>query len=218
MKHRLSDTLSQLSFILSKRQKKVYVGLFFATLIGSLLEAAAIGMMFPFMHSLLGSGAFDHGDKLNTIYRIINIDDKNELVVIIVCILISIYIIKCLYQIFLQYIQARFQFNTRLTMSVNIFKQTLNKPYAFFIRYNTSDLYRLITFDINNVFTMIKNILILFAEISVSLGIIAVLFFYKSIYHVICFVSNNLYYFNLSLCSQCACATIWQNRYAKLYE
>jgi ABC-type multidrug transport system fused ATPase/permease subunit len=89
--------------------------------------------------------------------------------------LVGLYAVKSSFLGFLAWWQARFVFGLQADLSQRLFAGYLRQPYAFHLQRNSAQLIRNAIGQVGSLVTVIRQVIILFTEIMVLLGISAVL-------------------------------------------
>ncbi len=150
-------------------------------IIGMILETLSVGMMIPTVSFLTsqGDGKNFIFDKLNLIfpgYR------KDQYLLFIIILLVSVYLIKAIYFSFLTWIQTGLAYGIQRSTSLRLFKIYLRQPYSFHLKKNSSELLQNVTSEVNLFVGNVINPLIdLMTELFVVLGISVFLFIFEPI-------------------------------------
>jgi ABC-type multidrug transport system fused ATPase/permease subunit len=172
------------------------------TIIGIFFELLGIGLVLPII-TIVTTGSFDINLGLgfdNIINNFFSKLNSSELFIIPLLLLLLVYTAKGIYLFFLKFYTGKFSYHFVTNLSNNIYKNYLYQDHLFHLRRNSTDLIRIITFEILNFF---KNVfmpsLIIFMEILVLIGIIFLLLSVEtkstlSVFGIILFLSL-FYYF-----------------------
>ena len=169
----------KLKKILSKKQLNlVYLFIFFS-LITMMLELIGLGLIIPFIKSLMSEGAdltiISYLNKFNLFP-----ETKNELVLIFIIFISIIYTIKTIYLTFFSYAQTKLLADLRVNLSDKIYNIYLNKPYEFHLNNNSSKLIRNVD-EVSLVVALIQFIITASTEFIIFVGIASFVIWYEPV-------------------------------------
>ena len=150
--------------ILNKKQKKGYLILFIIQFIGSILELVGVSMLLPFLQLLLNPGELLEQKLMKNIMDTMNIHDIQGLVPVLLIFMISVFIIKNLYLVWMNYIRYQIIWKSELEVESRLIDFYISKPYTFFSNHNPAEMQRMILIDVGNVFTVMENIFMMLSE------------------------------------------------------
>lgn len=117
-------------------------GLMVLMVIGAVVEVAGIGMILPFIILILDPGVIDRYELARWLYLQSGLDSHEQFAMLSCVLLVIFFIVKNAFLFFLAYLQNSFVANKQISMSQDLFRAYLNKPYDFFFVTNTADLQR----------------------------------------------------------------------------
>ena len=168
--------------ILSKREKLIFLLIFFGMLLSSVLELFGLAILTPIVDIVAyPSKAVESSWYIRLfadVFRIEYVDTKRLLVALILFVAI-IYVTKALYAILFALWQQRFVNRFSRRLSVALFSNYLYQPYEFHTSINTSTLISKATHDVN---AFVNGVNVLLSLISESLFCFAV-FVYLLVLH-----------------------------------
>ena len=173
----MRDIIKQLNGLLTGRQKRKLLGLFFMMLLGALLEMLGVSLIIPMVAAITNAGYIMQNAAVAAICKYLNITDASTLLLLCMILLAAIYIAKNLYLLFLHQVQSRFIFNNELQMASRLFDCLLGRPYEYFLQTATSSVIRLVGTDIQNVFQILSHTLQIATEGIISIGLFFMLLF-----------------------------------------
>lgn len=150
--------------VLTKRQKRVSVILFFMMLVGAALETIGTSMILPLITVAMEPQSVLENSKLRFVYELIGADSPQQFLKFLIVGLIIVYIVKNVYLYFMYYAQYRFVYNGQYNMSRALFKDYVHRPYEFFLDASTPVVIRTVASDVNGVYSLILTLLQLFTE------------------------------------------------------
>lgn len=170
--------LHKLFFILTRREKVQILILAILMLAGAALETFGIGFIVPFISLVNNPQLIQEHKNLFLLYSLLGLGSFNKFLIFIGIAFILFYLFKNVYMLFLYFMQFIFIFKRQALLSARLFESYLRKPYIFHLQRNSAELLRNVDSDVKYVYvSVIQQLLILFAEISVITGIIVLLFF-----------------------------------------
>ncbi len=165
----LKKMIYQLNYILTRRQRKNAIGIFFAIFIGALFEMLGVSAMLPFIQVLAAPEELLNKRYIIVLMDLFGINDTSNLVLYICGGIILIYIIKNCYLLFSSYLQILFKTNLLQNLSVLMLQSYMNRPYKFFVNTNSGKIMRGITNDVAGVHDIIEIGFKLLSEILVAI-------------------------------------------------
>ena len=155
----------KIRYIFDRDEKIKFVILFVMLLAGSLFEMLGVSMIMPFLQVAMDPGQIEKNNLYHEIYILFRCTSVNGFLIVAAAALILIYLIKNIYLIFMNYIQYRFINNHQNRLSVNLLRCYLQKPYTFHTQKNSSEILRIVTNDVAQLFELVKTVLGLMSEI-----------------------------------------------------
>lgn len=128
--------IRKLRVIFTRTQKIKFLILFGILFVGSLLEFLGVSLVLPFVQLLMEPEGTSHlfGAGL---------------------LLIAVYIVKNGYLLLMKTVELRFIFNNRLELSGRLMRSYMEKPYAFHLQKNSSEVLQNVTFEVNKLYDLI---------------------------------------------------------------
>lgn len=150
--------------------------MFLLTTAGAFLEMLGVSMVVPLVSVVMDPQVITQGGIATKICGIFGITSHKTFILYCLGIMIVIFVIKSLFLIFMNYIRARFVYNSRLKMQKRVFHCVVRKPYEFFLNTSSGDVLRLVYNDVIYTYNIALLLLSLFSESIVSLALILVVF------------------------------------------
>ena len=151
--------------ILTLKQKKGKLILFFLILINSFLETFGIGLIFPVLILLLDENAINNYQFINDIYIFFNFTEYTNLVKLFILVILCFFIIRFLFIIIFAWFQNKFIFTTNAELSHRLLKRYLFAPWNYILRNNSGEMIRTIDSDVSiysrlslSLFNLIKDL------------------------------------------------------------
>ncbi len=181
MKEKKITLFSKIRYIFDRKQKTQLVILGVMIFIGGLLETLGVGAMIPVVNALLAPDKLQEYvaeyDFLQKICDFLHITTVKQITMTLLFGMMSIYIIKNLYILFLTYKQNSFITQNRNRMISRVMAEFLNRPYEKYLGADIPTVFRITDSDIPQTFSLILAMLQLASEVVVSFLIFVVLLF-----------------------------------------
>ncbi len=149
------DVITKLSALFTKAQKRKFALLFGLLSIGALFDLLGLSLLLPFVQAVVTPASLQDSFLARYVYYLPGVSHTDQFLHVLTVILISVYIIKNLYLVWMQQIQFRFIYNCRAEFSVKLLKFYLSKQYTFKLQKNTAELLRIVTTDVFQMFEII---------------------------------------------------------------
>ena len=171
----MKDTLFKLLNILSKRQKRNVVGIGVLILIGAVLETLGVSLIVPLAQAIMDADTLARNQYVIMIREMLHLKDMNQFIVVLLFTVVAVYVVKNLYLLGMNYVQARFVNNNQF-LSVNyMLEEYLNRPYEFYLNADIPTVFRTVDSDVPKVFTVLMEFIKLMTEVVVAIFLCAVL-------------------------------------------
>ncbi|AUZ84037.1 ABC transporter ATP-binding protein [Methylophaga nitratireducenticrescens] len=131
--------------ILKRHQKKHFFILLVFMVFGVLLEMIGVGLIIPVLTLFTSNDIAGKYPEIAPILNIFGNPSHNDLVIIALILLVSVYGLKNIYLGFLIKLQSTFAYNVQAACSQRLFEIYLRQPYSFHLQRNSADLIRNIT-------------------------------------------------------------------------
>ena len=167
----------KIKILLSKKQLNYFYFFIFLSFIAMILETMGIGLIIPFMQTLIND---EINQYLLNFLNFFNIypESKYNLIFILISILALVFTLKAFFLTYLSYAHTKFFADTRVSLSNRLYNIYLNKPYSFHLNNNSSKLIRNIN-EIDLVVHIFKSLVLLINEVIVFLGISTFVILYE---------------------------------------
>ena len=111
-------------------------------IIGAGFEVIGIGLIIPLMEFITGDGANAITQRFTSSFSKLN---KQDLILLGICLFASIYVLKGLYLSFLAWVFGRFTYNAKAEISNSLMKSYLSATYEFHLKNNSAQVIRNLT-------------------------------------------------------------------------
>ena len=116
------ESILKINFLLNKKQKLQLIFLSLLLLLGMFLEALGFGIILPFLEVISISNINEYPYYIISFRDFLNIKSQNELILAILLLLVTIYLIKTFFLIFINYFQNIFLANLNISLTSKLFK------------------------------------------------------------------------------------------------
>jgi ABC-type multidrug transport system fused ATPase/permease subunit len=164
-------TLSKFLYLLSSDQKKSLISVFIFLVFGTILEMIGIAILLPLLSIFSGANNFDFTKYFFNEHNIAS----EKLILYLVTIIVSFYLLKFLFLVFLSWRQSYFITSLSYKLTSDLFKGYLNQSYLFHIQNNTSILLRNLQAELGQFTTYTQSAVLLLLELMTIIGIGSVL-------------------------------------------
>lgn len=169
--------LKHLRYIFNRKEKTIIIILFFAAIIGSLMECLGVGIFMPFVNILMDMSVVHTDPYMSAIYEKFQFDTTEKFLVLLSIGIIIIFVIKNIYLIIQKYAIYKFSYNTQMKISTRLLKAYMKEPYTFHLNKNISVLQRSMQEDANLFTTAVIHFMELIIEITVCVALGAYLLY-----------------------------------------
>jgi ABC-type multidrug transport system fused ATPase/permease subunit len=166
-----------ISFLLTRGNKKELVYLTFLLIIGMILEMGGVGILIPALSFLLNTNLESHPSYAGYIKLIFGEISAARIIMYGLIGMFVFYLVKQTFLIYSTYRQSKFVNNLYRDLSKELFTGYMQMPYVFHLQRNTSELQRNIQVEILHFSGICLAALSLATEITTIIGI-CVLFLY----------------------------------------
>lgn len=156
--------IGQINYILSKKQKKRFLGLLFLGLGCALAETLGVTAILPFIQAILTPEVIMEQRYIAPILDVMHVTDTTTVITLVGVAIIFVYLVKNAYLILANYIQTRFRCHFHEDISTRLLRAYLNRPYSYFITTTSAEIIQSIQNDSNSVYDIMNTFYQLVAE------------------------------------------------------
>lgn len=164
----------KLLFLLDEEQKKSIIKIFIFLLIAMSLEVAGIGIVIPMVGLVIDSDTILIKKIFSTLSSF-GIKDYFDVVIFILFLFTLFFFIKSIFLTFVLWIQSKFIYNLKVSISDRLFKKYLSQKYSFHLNRNSAEFIRNINNEVDTLSGTINFLLTLITETLISFGILFLL-------------------------------------------
>ena len=146
-------------------------------LVATALEMLGIALIIPTVLTMMGKEFSENFSFLQKVFMFLKVDRPEEKSIIIIFSLATVFLAKNMFLAFASWFQLHYAFNLYSKISKKILLNYLNQQYPFYLTHNSSELIRNILVETNQfIFFVLMQGLIVIAEITVVVGLVAIMF------------------------------------------
>ena len=169
-------------FIIKKlNYQKTFYFFFLICFLSALLEVISIGSILPLLSFVTGENFLKSYPKIYDIlidyspinYFSIEASDNLRTIVSICLITFLIFLLRFFFQIFTEWVKAKFIYKLEYSMANKLFANIMNSPYLFHLNSNSSDFHRDIQSNIGFFSATASAITVFLIEILIIIGLVS---------------------------------------------
>ena len=150
--------------ILNRKQRRDGIILFFLLMIVSLLEMLGVGVIVPFIITMLEPEKIMTNQYMAPIIDLFQITDYRQFMYVVSGGIIVIYVAKNVFILYVNYYQSRYRNRLEKDLNVKMLSSYMKQPYTFFLRINSVEIIRGVNSDITNVASVVDSYSSILAE------------------------------------------------------
>jgi ABC-type multidrug transport system fused ATPase/permease subunit len=170
-------TIKMMLEVFDKKQKRALVWLLFAILIGAAVELVSISSVLPFVEMITDPDEMLNNEYVHMVSRITGITDFGRLVCVMCGIIITLFVVKNIYVVYLSNFQYRFTYYGLRDLSSQVMNGYMEKSYPFFLNHNSAELLKSVQTDTNMFYVTVLNSTQLLSECFVAAALVVYLVF-----------------------------------------
>ncbi len=164
-------------FSIFNRAQKIRIGIIFVLMIiGAGFETIGVSLIVPLMTTLMKPDFFTTDKTTMLIARLLDLHSPKTYVMALLLGMIVVYILKNIFLYLEYYVQQRFICNNRVYMQHRIMRSILMRPYEYFLGTTTGEIQRTIISDVEGVFGLLNNFMLLSTETVVGMVLVVAIF------------------------------------------
>lgn len=150
--------------ILNRKQRRDGIILFFLLMIVSMLEMLGVGVIVPFIITMLEPEKIMTNQYIVPIIDLFQITDYRQFMYMVSGGIIVIYVVKNAFILYVNYYQSRYRNQLEKDLNVKMLASYMKRPYTFFLQTNSAEIVRGVSDDIAKVASVVDNYSSFFAE------------------------------------------------------
>ena len=172
--------LSQITFLLNKKNKLKAVKLFLLMMLGMVFEIVGVGLIIPILAVVNNNDIASNNIYFAQFLEFINSFESFTPILTVMILFGLFYIFKAFYMVYLSWEQSKFVFLLQAELSKKLFLGYLKQPYTFHLKKNSSELHRNVD-ETADIAAAVNASAIFVSELLVLIGIIILLLFIETI-------------------------------------
>lgn len=156
--------IGQLNYILTKKQKRNAVLVFFTMLLCSIMELLGVSVIYPFLQLMVDENALQKQWYTSWIFLIFPSASFSSVLFILGTLIIIVYLVKNALTLFCRYIQFRYAAAFQRELSTTMLNSFLKRPYEYFINTNSHLIMQYIHGDTSATYNVLLALFELVAE------------------------------------------------------
>ena len=169
--------IAKLKNLLTKRDKQFLLGLFFFSIVISVIETVGISAIMPFISVATDFTLIHSNEYYNMGYRLFSFNSEVSFVVSFGVLLIGFYFFRSAINLLYFYLLSRFTQGRYYLLSYRLFQNYMGMPYKKFVTKNSSALTKTIINEAANLTQLISSVLFMMSEIFVVIFIYAMMLY-----------------------------------------
>ena len=144
------EGFKKINFLITRKQRVGFGILTVLLLIGMVLEVFGLGVLVPAITVILNPDVINDNHIVRSFSEFLGIVSHIELVFSFLLIVLSIYLFKTIFLVFLTFKQNRFLNNIGAYLGDSLFKKYLKAPYNFHLNRNSTSLIKNLQIEVMN--------------------------------------------------------------------
>ena len=171
----MKQVLIQIRSILTGEQKRGVLLLMAGGLFLALLDTISVALMAPFMTLMTNLSGYEESMFGRFMARTFGVTDKKQAILILTVGFIVLYAVRGVCKIAYNFWQQRSIAGYRADLAQRLFRNIMNKPYAYHLNHNSAETQRLVGVDVFRCFAIVDNMISSMSYLLTVIGIVVVL-------------------------------------------
>ena len=167
--------LTDIFKIFDKSTKRQFFLILTLMIVSVIMETVSIGLILPVLTLVSQTNVQDSNIFLNLVPNLVNKFEKSDLILYSIIIFSTFYLLKTLFLIFFNWIKNRYIFGWKVELSQKVFKKYLSLPFIFFLKNNSSLMFRNANIEVDHCVDIVSNVLSLILEFLLIIFLISFL-------------------------------------------
>ena len=164
--------LYKLRCVFDRETKIKLVILLIAIIIGAMLETLALSLISPFISILLDESMIETNRYVSFAYDLLGFSSTGTFLALLTFLLAGVYIFRGIYLYAVSKIQYRVIARRQANLSARLLGTILEYPYLYHSGKNLAELQRIIVTDVEQMFTLISNVLLMLTDFFMTVFIV----------------------------------------------
>ena len=171
------NTIKKLRILLTRRDKQFLLGLFFFSILISVIETAGISVIMPFIAVATDFNLIHNNEYYSKIYNMFSFDNDVKFVITFGIVLIFFYIFRSIINLSYFYMLNRFTQSRYHLLAYRLFENYMGLPYKDFIGKNSSTMTKSIVNEASNLTALISAVLFMMSEVFIIIFIYSMMLY-----------------------------------------
>jgi ABC-type multidrug transport system fused ATPase/permease subunit len=168
---------NKIIYIVPNDFKRNFIFLLLLMVIGMIFEILGLGIVIPILGLMLTPDISVDYPQLKPLLEFLNNPTQKELILGGIIILISVYVIKSIFIIYLTKVQSKFGSRLCANLSRELFNGYIKQPYIFHLANNSSRLIKNIQVETIQFLDLVRAVMILMVEVTIIVGVTSLLIY-----------------------------------------
>ncbi len=151
--------LRELRDIFPRKQRLLFLLLFFLQWIGTAFDFFGVSLILPFLNVLLNPTASHNAAWYRWLAGMLHAETDSAVLLALTFTIMAVYIVKNLYRLLMLQLSVRFVAANRVRMGARMLRCYMDKPYTFHLQRNTAEILRSITGDVGGAFAVVSTLM-----------------------------------------------------------
>ena len=178
-KSSLLQDIRILSKAVSSKRRIQLAALLFLQVLSSISEIISIGAIMPFLSALTNAEKLLHDERMKIIVSILDIQNSNQLIIAMATTFAIAIICANILRFTTMWLQLKLSWAIGTDLGVILYRKTLDQPYSYFVKNNSSEIIGNMTHDLNATIGVVQGIITIFSQAILISFILASLLAYN---------------------------------------
>lgn len=147
------------------KQKRQSIAVLVVIVFSAVFELLGVTAILPFLQVLLTPEKIMQNENIRPLLAFFHIRTSIEMMILIGCGLILLYVVKNLYMIWSNYIKYSYSARVQKELSIKMLYSYMERPYTYFLDTNSSEILRGCESDTNAVYTILSDMFTIISEL-----------------------------------------------------
>lgn len=173
--------IKKLNYILNRKQKVKSVKVGFIIVMSSMLDLLGVTSILPFVQAVTAPQELMKKEYILFFLNLFGFTTATQMLVMIGCGIIVVYIIKNIFMIYSYYVTQDYSSGISMQLSIKMLSSYMLRPYTFFLDVNSAQIIRGCTSDVNGIYIIMYQFILLVNE-CLSAMIIGIYLLYTDVF------------------------------------
>lgn len=173
--------IKKLNYILDRNQKVKGVKVGVIIVLSSMLDLLGVTSILPFVQAVTAPQELMKKEYILFFLNLFGFTTPTQMLVMIGCGIIVVYIIKNIFMIYSYYVTQDYSSSISMQLSIKMLSSYMLRPYTFFLDVNSAQIIRGCTSDVNGIYIIMYQFILLVNE-CLSAIIIGIYLLYTDVF------------------------------------